>query len=804
MPENAPRPRKESAVTPLFRSLRMPMGLCALAVFALLPAGIGHAAALGDVVKLPSMPSFEKIEVSADRMGVDRKTNQGTLDGNVCVRFSDVTMRCDHARYDSSTGAIHAEGNVSIVSEAGGSWHGESIDFNHKTGEGLFGTGVLRFGAFTVHAPDASRDDDGVFHAHDAVVTTCTNEPSAWHWSVTGTARYKDKEFMELRNASARLFGLPVMWYPYYYRDLNTNYGWRFMPGYTGKWGAYLKTGYVYPIAGDPERDRLLYGKTVVDLRSKFGVGAGQELTWATKGGMFGEDTTQWGRLSLYYANHHDDQEAEDRNWQSSYDTNRWSLGLTERLDFSPRDFLSIKGEAVSDSQFRTDYKELAVRAASQPLGIVNYEHRENAWVTALTVSGPINSFYAGVRRLPEASLDILPQGAFGIPGLFYESQNTVGWLERQPSKYDGANWLYAYQPGNWAYYEALRIDTRHVFRRPITLAEGITLTPRAGWRGTYYSDAFDGDSLFRSLFEFGATLQARYWRDFERIRHTVIPYLDFTWVPGSQDGVDDVPYAFDRLDQEYEWRDRYRSDGLTPNHRYTGLRFGLRNLLQNRTKNGLTRLLDLDLYGVYVFQTQDHWVRWTHRQQIRNGRIPEARRVKEEDGLRVLGLSGSYSPFKNVEFATDFQYDPEENRLAFWDINARYNVSALTLYLGYLRRHHDVYDYYWSDTVKDAVVYGGFIHSLCDRIDWSLYARYNIEYEDLEEIGGFLQYNLDCISFRCNLGYIPVYTSEDGYKHDPDFRISLGAWLRAFPRVEDEDWMSWGPLAEPKDLRMD
>lgn len=786
------------------RTLRLPRvrALGRLAVATLLLGGAHlRAAALGDFAKLPSMPSLEKVEVRADRMGVDRGTNRGTLDGNVRVRFSDVTMTCDRARYDSATGDIHAEGNVAIVSESGGSWHGESIDFNHKTGEGLFGTGVLRFGAFTVHAPDVARDDEAILHAREATVTTCTNAPSAWHWSVTGTARYKDKEFLELRNAVARLWDIPVMWYPYYYRDLNTDYGWRFLPGYTGKWGAYLKTGYVYPIAGDAEGDRLLYGKTALDLRSEFGVGVGQELTWSTQGGLFGEDTTQWGRLSLYYANHHDDQKAEDRNWESSYNEHRWSIGFAERLDFSPRDFLSIAGEAVSDSQFRTDYRELAVRASSQPLAIANYEHRENAWVTSLTLSGPLNSFYAGVRRLPEWGLDILPQNVLGVPKLYYESQTVAGWLERQPAKYDAANFRYSYQPGNWAYYDTLRIDTRHVFRRPFTLAEGVTFTPRAGWRGTYYGDAMDGSSLFRSLFEFGATLQARYWRDFARIRHTLVPYLDFTWVPGSQDGADDVPYAFDRLDQEYEWRDRYRSDGLTPNHRYTGLRFGLRNLLQNRTKNGLTRLLDLDLYGVYVFQTQDHWVRWTHRQQIRNGRIPAARRVKEDTGLRVLGLSGSYSPFKNFELATDFQYDPEENRLAFWDINARYNISALTLYLGYLRRHHDVYDYYWADTVQDAVVYGGFIHRLSDTLEWSLYARYNLEYDDLEEVGGFLQYNLDCISWRCNLGYIPTYTSEDGYKHDPDFRVSLGAWLRAFPHVDDEDWMSWGPLATPKDL---
>ncbi len=785
----------------LSRTLAAP--LCLLSV--LLACGVAQAQAnpLGNVVQMPSLPSFDKIDVTADRMGVDRKTNEATLDGNVRVRFSDVTMSCDSARYNSETGNIHAEGNVSIVSLSGGSWKGESIDINHKTGEGLFGAGVLKLGTFTVDAPDVARDDDGVFHAQNATLTTCTNEPSAWHWSVTGTARYKDGEFAEIRNATARLWDIPVLWYPYYYRDFNTNYGWRFTPGYTGKWGVYLKTGYVYPIVGDAERDRHLYGKTIVDLRSEYGVGAGQELTWSTRGTLFGEEAFQWGRLSLYYAYHHEDQKAEDVNWQSPYNEGRWSIGLTEHLNLSPRDTLSITGEAVSDSQFRTDYKELAVRASAQPLGIANYEHRENAWVTALTLAGPLNSFYAGVRRLPELSLDILPQQAFDIQGLFYESQNVIGYLERQPAKYDGASDRFRYQVGNWAYYDTFRVDTRHVFRRPFTLADGITLTPRAGWRGTYYSDtARAGDDLFRSLFELGATLQARYWRDYDALRHTITPYLDFTWVPGSQDGVNDVPYAFDRLDGEYEWRDRYRSDGLTPSHRYTGLRFGLRNLLQKREKAALSHLLNFDLYGVYVFQTQDHWVRWTHRDQIYGNTLPTARRIKEDTGLRVLGLSGTYSPTKHLELATDFQYDPEHDDLAFWDINGRYTIDAISLYLGYLHRNHLAYDYYWMDSVKDSAIYGGFIHHLCDTFDWSLYMRYNLRFRELEEIGGFVQYNLDCVSLRCNLGYVPSYTSEDGWRHDNDFRISFGAWLRAFPQKDDEDWMDWGPLAQPSELR--
>ncbi len=754
---------------------------------------------------LPEFSGEEDIQVTADRMTADRVTNQTLLDGNVRVTFSGTTLTCDRATYDVATGDIHAEGNVKIATVNGDTWTGDAIDFNHKTGEGLLGESTLKAGAFTVKADSMARDDDGVMHARRTTITTCSNPEGHWHWSVTGTGRYKDREFVELRDGTGYFMGLPLIWAPYYYRDLNTRYGWRFMPGYTGKWGAYLQTGYVYPIAGSNEQDEFLYGKTVFDLRSKCGVGVGQELTWGSYGGIFGEDTAQRGRLSLYYAYHKDEQSAEDRNWQSSYDENRWSIGFRERIDFGPRDMLTINAEKVSDSQFRQDYDEIRVRASAQPLGIVNYEHRENSWVTSLAVAGPLDTFYAGTRRLPELRLDLLPRNVFGIEKLYYENQNAIGWLKRQPAKYDGVRSReYMWQPGNWAYYDTLRLDTRHVFRRPFTLAEGVTLTPRAGWRGTYYADSPDSDALFRSLFEFGATLQARYWRNYETLRHTVIPYLDFTWVPGSQEGAKDQPYAFDGRDQAYEWRDRYRSDGLTPTHRYTGLRLGLRNLLQEQKEEGdYRRLLNADVYGVYVFQTQDHWVRWAHRDQPgRNNLNGPLYRVKEETGLRVLGTNFSYTPTDIFELYTDVQYDPEESNLALWDINGRLELDPVTLYMGYLIRDHQVYDYYWTDRVDDALIYGGFIHHLSDLIDWSLYIRYNTDRGDLEEVGGFLQYSLDCISFRLNVGYLPTYTSEDGYKHDSDLRLSLGAWLRAFPKEEDEDWMNWGNLSNRRILR--
>lgn len=781
-------------------------------------AAVGTPAEIGGNFKLamPKTPNLNDpnspIDVTADRMTADKDNNLLILDGNVEITFSDIVMTCDYATYNHETCDVHAEGNVIVESESAGSWRGESIDFNHKTGEGLVGTGVLRYDTFTMVADSMVRDDDNVLHAKDAHITTCKNEEECdWHWHLTGDGECKEGEFIELSNAVFHLWNLPVMWMPYYYRDFNTHYGIRFMPGYSGEWGPFLLTAYLYPIYGARESDARISAKTALDYRYRYGVGIGQEFTWRDDT-MGNTDFSHWGRITGYYARHYQDPESTSLLQEDEFGHNRWSLGLTEFMTLSPRDTFSIEGEATSDSQFRSDYDEISVRASSQSVTVANYEHREDDWIFSLSAAGPIESFTKGVRRLPEAKFDLLPKNNFlGLNKLVYESQNTVGWLVRQPSKIK--KWVdherqVAWTDGNWQNYESARFDTRHMIRRPFEITNGVTFTPRMGWRGTFYSDAPNGDNLFRSLPEIGATLQARIWRDYQTKRHTIVPYMDFTYVIADQDAIDEVPYAFDRIDGSYEWRDRFGTPGTSPTHRYKGLRTGLRNLWQDFTESKTGRTysdwLNLDLYSIYVMETQDHWVMYRHRANKNPNRPPHkyATRAEEKTGLRVLGFSSEFMPCKAFAIDFDAEYDPKLSQWATFNVNGKLKVDTFTLYLGFLHRNHDLHSYYWEDMIEDEIIYGGLIHNPFDLIEWSAYWRYNTKLSRLEEVGGYVQYNIDCLSFRLNIGHLPSYYSEDYYNpnarrhYKSDVRFSLGIWLRALPRAQKEPWMNWGSFA--------
>ena len=67
------------------------------------------------------------------------------------------------------------------------------------------------------------------------------------------------------------------------------------------------------------------------------------------------------------------------------------------------------------------------------------------------------------------------------------------------------------------------------------------------------------------------------------------------------------------------------------------------------------------------------------------------------------------------------------------------------------------------------------------------IYARYDSELARLEQISGYLQYNLDCISFRLHSSFEPAFTRDDGSERKAKMRVSFYTWLRAFPEKRYE-----------------
>ena len=353
---------------------------------------------------------------------------------------------------------------------------------------------------FRMFSDRVSRIGNVYGFSENTMVTTCTNDLDCLHWCAKGALDYDADREITARNMTVKMFGVPVFWWPYWWQPLNTDYGWRVMPGYRSRWGAYLLTKYVYDITDDfASAEWGLRGATRFDLRSKNGVALGQSLRW--KAGDYGE-----GKFKVYFL-WDEDADRYDRNWRNTEKFNysnwrsrvpdeRYALEFFHRWEMTERDNLRVRATYFTDSSFSRDFLRDGMMRLANPYADsarteLAWEHIEDTVGFGVSASGSLCDFNPSVARLPEAYFDVAPQPLFRLP-VNYESSTRAGWLNRDYAKYGDAGTAvnYRYFPGVWADYQAFRADTYHRLTLPFKVADVVSVVPRAGVRGTFWSDS--------------------------------------------------------------------------------------------------------------------------------------------------------------------------------------------------------------------------------------------------------------------------------------------------------------------------
>ncbi|MDR2849353.1 MAG: hypothetical protein LBW77_02260, partial [Verrucomicrobiota bacterium] len=357
--------------------------------------------------------------------------------------------------------------------------------------------------------------------------------------------------------------------------------------------------------------------------------------------------------------------------------------------------------------------------------------------------------------------------------------QTRAGYYERDPAYYDWADDEFKYYPGPWAEYQSTRIDTAHRLTYPLKIRDFLSVVPRAGYRGTFYSDTALNTDVFRHTGELGVEASVRATAERGAWRHVFEPYLDYSFQPTDYDtSRNGTVYGFDRFDRSLEWFDQFGMDGAWLPHDWHGVRPGVRNLLQSRGEDGRTRtVVDWDVYAAIQFNSEG---------------------ALNEEGLRMAGTQLLFTPRKDIDIKAHGEWDTQADTLAYVDLSAFYKLNEKIRFGGgYLARDHQLYDYDVSpvmqwDHVKENLIYGGFTHDVNDAWSWSVYTRYDLRRDELDEVGCFLQYRLDCLVFQLRTAYVNSFERIDGTERKDDVRIALMMWLRAENRKPDDEWLTW------------
>jgi lipopolysaccharide assembly outer membrane protein LptD (OstA) len=472
------------------------------------------------------------------------------------------------------------------------------------------------------------------------------------------TVRIYTKDRIVFSNVTLYVGRTPVFWFPYLYQSLNREQSFTITPGYSSVWGAYLLGQYTFPIGEQTS------GKLRLDIYGDRGVGVGFEARWpagsdkAGGGGSayesFVDSTTgekreelklgrNWGRFRSYYIDDSSPARNNTGNVREAIDTARYRVSLQDRTYITEDIYSTIDINKLSDARFLQDFAEGEFRQNPNPDNLLALTKWDEEYTLTLMGRKQINEDQDGTDRLPDLALDIKRQPVFGNSGLFYDGESSAGILQRA---FASSSLL--------PEYDSFRADTFHQLTYPMFLDGWLSVVPRMGIRGTYYTDSGFTDtrvvtreqerdvidettglpkidpltgltlreqfttstvendlrqhgSVFRPVFNAGfetsfkvskayEAVQSRTW-GLDGLRHVVQPYMNASFVWAGEDP--DRIFQFDRLNRSTQLPpiDFPQFNTIDSIDNWTVVRLGVRNRFQTRRDNLTFNWLEMNTY---------------------------------------------------------------------------------------------------------------------------------------------------------------------------------------------------------------
>jgi LPS-assembly protein len=716
-----------------------------------LAGSIGVWAGPAGVVKDPLAgldwnSSASPVAVNAREMNFDLKEQVMTLTGDAMIRREDVSLQADSIEWRKQDQIAHAHSNV-VFRRGNMVWRGQEITYNFSNQYWKTGAFTAFIDPYYVTAAGAERVSETEYLLRDAQLTTCTNSACHEHYVVQAhDVSVKPGDRLLAHQATFYLGAVPIFYSPVWRRILDDRYaGLSLRPGYASSMGVYLLSAYSWPLAPG------LKTTSHVDLRSSRGVAAGQDLDWKSASG--GD-----GGAEFYFAN---DLKAED-DYPDEFDagdvdSNRYRFRLHHHQPISQEDYFLAEVNYVADPYVIDDFFESEYRRTGEPENYLNLVHSDELLTAGLLTRFRLNDFYTVVERLPEATLDFnrreIPDTSF-----YFESFNSASFLNKA--------WEADSTEDDFSVF---RMDSQDTIYYPGRYFGFLSVVPRAGGRGTFYSQTIETREIsevtanvdsngvmttttnttltteemgaaVRAMMELGLETSFKAFQSWDTapsplidgLRHIVEPYMNYTFIP----------------EPNIEPGELYQFDDLDALDKQNTVAFGVRNKLQTRRDNRPWDLIDLDLNTVYNLDPKEG-----------------------DDNLESINLWTEIKPVDFFKLNADGSYDTQESQLSTFNTRLWYIEELWRVGVEHRYRVDS------SDLISTMVNWMPNSRWLVEA-----YWRYEAQDSQLEEQGYVVQRNLDCLSIRMGVTHLPSYTQDDGAEHAQDFRIEFAIGVNAFP----------------------
>ena len=415
----------------------------------------------------------------------------------------------------------------------------------------------------------------------------------------------------------------------------------------------------------------------------------------------------------------------------------------------------------MSDPWLLSDFFDDEYQNSVQPENRVTLSHRGDHYTAGLGLNMRLNDFYENVNRLPEVFLNFNRQRIPETP-LYYEGQNTLSYLDHVSTNA-------AASATSATDYDAFRLDSAHMVYWPTRQLGFLSVIPRAGYRGTYYSKTKDrstvtnvvavtnglgevigttnviqnlvedGPAAWRHLPEVGLETSFKAFGDLYRgptgieededLRHIVEPYADYTL----------------RFEPNFRPDDLWQFDSVDKLDNRNDLKVGLRNYLQTKRNAAPHNLIYADVFTTLLL-------------------APET----GEETLNDIGFKTELRPWSWFSWDFDGAYDTHENNLRTFSTQAEFkNADIFTFGV----------DYRYSRDARDKIA--GDL-TLYPESRWSgrVYARMDIDESFVEEHSYYVIHRTRCLGVGLGLRIRPGATADKDDEYTVWFRI----WPLAFP----------------------
>lgn len=673
---------------------------CVALVMTLSLAGQARADA-EPVVLLPG-DSTNAFTATARLMTQYRRTGWVDATGNVVVCRGGEELHADRARFNPRTRRAEAEGRVELWREDA---HvtADRITYDFAARTGMTVNTVCDMAPFHIEADGGTAIGTNVFVFEDAVFTTCTNVAHSHHYHLRGKhVRVVPGESVEGRHVVGYLGPVPVLYTPYFMRNLTNDLGFGLLLGQSSEVGVFALSSYRFHIAGD------VFGTSHLDYRTERGFGFGQDVDWNNVPG------NGRGALYLYYMR---DRYNPEEGAEEGQTRERYRGRLDHRHEFDGRHRILLKANHLSDPDILEDFFEDEHRSGGEPENFLSYTHNGKYFTGSALLRARLNEFYSSVQRLPELKIDS-GRRQIGRSAFYYDGEHSAGYLQR----------LWKDSEAGKTDYSAFRADSSHLFLYPGKYLGFLVVIPRAAYRGTYYSRTrsaegsgeVHGPGGFRSLWETGTQVTMKAFKTWmagdDPMRHVVEPRADYTYRPQPNLVPDDL-YDFDAIDR------------LERDH---SVRIGLRNKLQVKKRQRAVDLVDVDINARYDIEPDEG-----------------------DDPVEEINLDAEIRPFRRL--AIDLRAGWAVRDEAFDKVNTEVEYT----WAPWARTEFEHRYKLDGDEVSNLVMVN--LELLPGR-PWSFETRARYEFEDyhLEEYWGFVQRNLDCLAIRAGAGGMPGRGDEE------------------------------------------